>query len=146
MKTIFDTSVLVASCVKNHPKHNVARKWLEKSSKMEIEAYVASHSLIEAYSVLTRAPFQPKIGSAEAYLMLERNILSHVRQINLEADNYLEVLKKLSENKFVGGISYDAIILACAKKYKLQQLISANAKDFIKIIRGFQWDLEIIGI
>ena len=56
MKTLFDTSVLVAAVVEPHPMHVRALPWLQRAKAGEIDFFVASHTLAELYAVLTTLP------------------------------------------------------------------------------------------
>ena len=47
MKTLFDTSILVAALVENHSKHERALPWLSKAKVKEFEFVVSSHTLKE---------------------------------------------------------------------------------------------------
>lgn len=51
MKTLFDTSILVAALVENHSKHERALPWLSKAKVKECEFVVSSHTLAELYDV-----------------------------------------------------------------------------------------------
>ena len=62
MRTLFDTSVLVAACIEGHPKHERALPWLSKAKAQEFEFVVSSHTLAELYAVLTTLPVKPRIS------------------------------------------------------------------------------------
>jgi predicted nucleic acid-binding protein len=53
--------VLIAAFVESHPKHKSALSFLMKAKNKEFELFVSSHTILEIYSVLTGAPFKPKI-------------------------------------------------------------------------------------
>ncbi len=60
MRTLFDTSVLVAALVEQHPKHERAIPWLSKAKADKFEFIVVSHSLADLYAVLTTLPPETK--------------------------------------------------------------------------------------
>jgi len=51
LKTLFDTSILVAALIEAHPKHNAAFSWLEKAKASEFEFVISSNTLADIYSV-----------------------------------------------------------------------------------------------
>ncbi len=53
MKTLFDTSILVAALVENHSKHERALPWLSKAKAKEFEFVVSSHTLQESFDYNT---------------------------------------------------------------------------------------------
>ncbi|MEM9885432.1 MAG: PIN domain-containing protein [Bacteroidota bacterium] len=146
MKTLFDSSVIIAFCVEQHPKHEVAKQWFLKAKNKEIELYVAGHSLMESYSVLTRTPFKPRINATQAKLLLEQNVLSFAQLIVLKAADYKRLLSQLVENNFIGGISYDAVVFESAALSGIQQVITANAKDFLRLKAAFSYRINVIAI
>ncbi|MAO65919.1 MAG: VapC toxin family PIN domain ribonuclease [Balneola sp.] len=133
MKVLFDSSALIAAFVESHPKHNEARKWLSRAKRKEIEYVVAGHSLFEVYSVLTSAPFQPRITPGIAQELLKENVEDHAQIITLSKKDHHRIIQKLAEQNLKGGIVYDAIIAECAIKAKADQMITSNSKDFVRI-------------
>ena len=61
MTVLFDTSVLVAAVLRQHPAHPEAAAWLQAVKSEERSGVVAAHSIVELYSVLTRLPLHPRI-------------------------------------------------------------------------------------
>lgn len=86
MKYLFDSSVLIASFVQSHSKHELAFAWLKKASNKEISLYISAHSLLEIYSVLTTAPFTPKISPSTAKRMIDENIKKNAKMVSLDAN------------------------------------------------------------
>ncbi|MCO6478395.1 MAG: PIN domain-containing protein [Phaeodactylibacter sp.] len=146
MRVLLDTSVLVAACIERHPRHLPAFEWLKKAQAKKIEAVVSAHSLLEAFSVLTRAPFKPRITPAEARKLLDRNIHAHCRIITLTAEEYREIIKSLAEKGFRGGIVYDGLILFCARKSKAKKVATLNAVDYTRLAVGLGLDIEVAGL
>ena len=56
----FDTSVLIASFVEDHPNFEKSFYWLEKVITGKEQGLISSHTLAELYSVLTALPVKPK--------------------------------------------------------------------------------------
>lgn len=133
MKILFDSSALIGAFVESHPKHKSALSFLLKAKRNEFELFVASHSLLEIYSVLTSAPFKPRITPKIAKLLIENNINNLARIIYLTDKEYFRLIEKLSDLNISGGIVYDALIVECAKKAKVDEILTLNTKDFIHL-------------
>ena len=53
MKTMFDTSVLVAAMVSTHQHHGSAAPWLQRAHAGEFPWFIGAHSLAECYATLS---------------------------------------------------------------------------------------------
>lgn len=133
MKSLFDSSALIAGCVESHPKHEAARKWMSRAKRKEVEFLVAGHSIFEVYSVLTSAPFQPRITPKIAQELLKENVEDHAEIVTLSKKGHQKIMQKLVTRNLSGGMVYDAIIAECALKAKADQIITSNSKDFIRL-------------
>lgn len=131
MKILFDSSVLIAAFVESHPKHKPALSFLMRAKKGEFQLLVSSHTILEIYSVLTSAPFKPKITPIIAKQLIENNIKSFAKIIYLTDKDYFEIVEKMSHSNLSGGIVYDAIIVECALKAKADEIVTLNSKDFL---------------
>lgn len=133
MKILFDSSVLIAAFVESHPKHKPALSFLLKAKNKEFELLVSSHTILEIYSVLTSAPFKPKITPEIGKNLIENNIKNIAKIIYLTDKDYFRIIKKMSSSNFSGGIVYDALIVECALKARADEIITSNVKDFLKL-------------
>jgi len=133
LKVLFDTSVLVAGLIESHPDHERAFSWIHRSGTGEIDFLVAGHSLAELYAVLTRLPVSPKISPIIARRLIRESIEAAARIITLSSEEYLEVLTNMAELNLAGGIIYDALIAAAAKKSDCDMLLTLNKKDFLRV-------------
>jgi predicted nucleic acid-binding protein len=77
VKAYLDTNVLIAASVEAHPHHSSSFRVIEKAAGGRIDACISTHALAGFYSVLTRAPFSPRVHPGEAGRFLEDNILPH---------------------------------------------------------------------
>jgi predicted nucleic acid-binding protein len=73
VKVLFDTSVLVAAMVVNHPRHAVCLPWLEAVKAQHHAGAIATHTLAEVYAVLTRLPLSPRISADLAQRLIVEN-------------------------------------------------------------------------
>lgn len=136
MKILFDSSVLIAAFVESHPKHKAALSYLVKAKQKEFELLVSSHSILEVYSVLTSAPFRPRITPPIAKQLIENNIKSFAKTVYLSDKEYFNILDRVSTSNLMGGIVYDAIIVECALKAKANEILTLNSKDFLRLTDG----------
>ena len=134
MNILFDTSVLIAAFVESHPKHNAALKFLTRAKEKEFELFVSAHTILEVYSVLTSAPFKPKITTLTAKKLIENNIKSIAKILYLSDKDYFKIIEKMSDFDFKGGIVYDAIIVECALNENIDEIVTLNTKDFLRLI------------
>lgn len=130
MKVYFDTAVLVAASVADHPNYLQAHAALQAVHGKKISAYVCAHGLAELYSVLTRAPFTPPIYPAEAWQLITENILRRFEIVTLSARDYSEVIQSCAKLGWTGGRVYDALHLRCAEKSGCARIYTFNVKHF----------------
>lgn len=87
MKVLFDTSVLVAAMVANHPRHAGCVSWLEAVKAQRHEGVIATHTLAGVYAVLTRLPLSPRISGTLAQRLIAEN-LAQFEVIPLTTEDY----------------------------------------------------------
>lgn len=133
LKILFDSSVLIAAFVESHPKHKYALSFLMKAKNKEFQLFVSSHTILEIYSVLTSAPFKPKITPIIAKQLIENNIKNIAKTIYLTDEDSFTIVDKMCNSNFSGGIIYDAIVIECALKAKADEILTLNSKDFLRL-------------
>jgi predicted nucleic acid-binding protein len=136
MKTLFDTSVLVAAIIEPHPMHTRALPWLQRAKAGEIDFLVASHTLVELYAVLTTLPLKPRVSPLTAWRLVHDNVETSAKIISLSPSDYKDTIKYISELGLTGGIIYDALIVKAAQKSGVERLLTFNADDFIRLLPG----------
>jgi len=136
MKTLFDTSVLVAAIVEPHPMHLRALPWLQRAKTGKIDFLVASHTLAELYAVLTTLPLKPRISSSTAWRLVHDNVEASAKIISLSPSDYKDTVKHMAELGLTGGIIYDALIVRAAQKSGVERLLTFNADDFLRLWPG----------
>lgn len=136
MKTLFDTSVLIAALVQGHPKHERAFPWLSNAKAQKFEFIVASHTLAELYAVLSTLPVKPKISPSIAWRLIHENIEDAAKIISLSPAEYGAVIKSVSDIGLSGGIIYDALIAKVAQKSKVEQILTLNIRHFKRVWNG----------
>lgn len=133
MKTLFDTSVIIASLVEAHPMHPRAFPWLKQAKERDFDLIVASHTVAELYAVLSTLPTKPRISPAVAWKLIHENIAAVGKIVSLTAAEYWNTIKKISEMGLSGGITYDALIAKVAEKSKVKRLLTLNSDHFKRV-------------
>ncbi len=133
MKTLFDTSVIIASLVEVHPMHQRAFPWLKQAKEKDFELIVAGHTVAKLYAVLSTLPTKPRISPAVAWRLIRENIEPVGKIVSLTAAEYSSTIKKISEMGLAGGITYDALIAKVAEKSKVEQLLTLNPDRFKRV-------------
>ncbi len=141
MKVIVDSNVFISASVKNHPKHERISLWLANARQKKTQLYTSAHSLLEVYSVLTRAPFKPPFSPKIASDVIEKNIVSHFKIIDLSANESLEIIQNMVAKNLRGGIIYDAVLVKCAQKLKIQNIATLNPKHFTKLVPADSYNI-----
>jgi predicted nucleic acid-binding protein len=126
----FDTSIVVAAAVTQHPHNAPALAVLEELVSRKHRGYLSAHSLTEVYSVLTRTPFKPPLYPSEAWQIIEQMILPHMELVTLTPKEYREVVRHCAVSGWVGGKVHDAVHLRCAQKAGCDRIYTFNVKDF----------------
>ena len=133
MKTLFDTSIIVAALVESHPMHQRVFPWIKQSRANEFELIVASHTIAELYAVLSTLPIKPRISPIIAWKLINENIEAAGKIVSLTPAEYISVIKQLSRLGMAGGITYDALIARVAKKTKVERLLTLNTNHFKRV-------------
>jgi len=111
MKVLLDTSLLVAAMVEVHPVHASALAWLQSVKAGTHKGFVAAHSVAELYSILTTLPVRPRITPSVAWGLISQNVIDLCDVVSLSEEDYVTIMKHLSELGITGGVTYDALIL-----------------------------------
>ena len=136
MRTLFDTSVLVAALVQEHPKHEKSLPWLSKAKAQEFEFIVSSHTIAELYAVLSVLPVNPRISPNVAWRLIHENIESTANIVSLSPKEYCSFIKSSSDLGLSGGIIYDALIAKVAQKSKVERILTLNLQHFKRVWQG----------
>ena len=130
MKVYVDTAVLVAASVADHPHHAQSARLLESVHGGKADGYVSGHGLSEVHAVLTRTPFTPPIYPAEAWQLLQENVLSCFKIVDISAEMYRRTIQECAVHGWTGGRVYDALHLACARESGCKRIYTLNVRHF----------------
>jgi predicted nucleic acid-binding protein len=133
MKALLDSATLIAAMLPDHVHHADAYPWLARGKAGGFEFFASGHSLAEVYSVLTRLPRMPRIGPAEAWKLLENNVVSCASLITLSGSEYAALIAELSQRGVIGGAVYDAVIAKTAELAQVDRLITLNEAHFLRV-------------
>lgn len=132
MKVLFDTSVIVAASLPQHPSHVPCFAQLQAAKTGQIEGYLSTHSLAEIYSVLTRMPSKPRMSPQDVRLLIEHQ-LQYLKAISLEHTDYQVAIAQMSDLNLPGGGIFDALIAQAALKSDVDRLLTLNPKHFTRL-------------
>jgi predicted nucleic acid-binding protein len=127
VKWFFDTTVLVAALLPDHPHH--ARSFAVFAAATRKQAGCAAHSLAEAYSTFTRYPGKERM-SAEAASLVLQGIEHRFTLVWLNGDEYCAAIRRMAQMGIVGGAVYDGLVAACALKAGADHLYTWNVRQF----------------
>jgi len=122
-----DTNVLIASAQATHPHNAKSRALLESIGGSEI--VIGAHTLAEVYASLTRIPPPERVSPISAMQVLEA-YLQRMTLMTLTAHEYLAAIREAAQQGHIGGMIYDALLLACARKSKADYIYTWNIKHF----------------
>lgn len=131
-KVLFDTSVLVAAMLEEHPHHSKCFAWLQRVRAEEIEGFISTHSIAELYSVLTRFPRTRRINPELARRLIVEN-LKRFEKVALTVEDYEATMARMVSLNLPGGGVFDGLIAQAALKAGVDVLLSLNPNDFTRL-------------
>lgn len=124
-----DTSVVVAALLARHDEHEAALLALQKALA-ESDLILPVPTLVEAYAVLTRLPAGARLSPADAHRILEETFRHRAVVVGLDGDDGWALLSSSVPLEIAGGSTYDAHIVACARKAAATTLLTFNRRHF----------------
>ena len=134
MRCFFDTSVLVAASVRQHPHFKRADAKLRRCIAGKDTGLVHSHSLLEFHSAMTQLPKGLAVPPEEVNLILKDGILPHVACRALSPAKVAEVQRLAAQAGLIGGIIYDFFHLVAAREMKAEVVWTFNVRHFEAIV------------
>jgi predicted nucleic acid-binding protein len=125
-----DTSVLIAASDASDPRHQSSRSLLAAATPAT--AACAAHTLAEVYAVLSRLPGGKKVRPEIAGLLVEQ-IAARMTVVPLSAEDYATTLRETARMGLSGGIVFDALLLACARKVSAERIYTWNLRHFVQV-------------
>jgi predicted nucleic acid-binding protein len=130
MNACFDTSVLVAALLQQHPHHAIAFPRLRAVHEGSCKGHLTTHGLAELFATLTALPLKPRLQPADAQRIIEQAILSHFSVISLTKQDYQDAIKLTVANNLSSGAIYDALHLIGARRANCSLLYTLNLRHF----------------
>jgi predicted nucleic acid-binding protein len=122
-----DTSVLIATAQVGHERHRASRELWNQCTRQDTG--ISTHTIAELFNTLTAMPPPLRLAPRDAVLAVE-TFLQRLSPVTLSAEEYMETLRRAASLGRSGGIIYDALILACARKVQAEQIYTWNVKHF----------------
>jgi predicted nucleic acid-binding protein len=108
--------MLVAGMVAAHPRHEFARPWLKRARLGQLDGIVTAHSLAETYHVMTMLPGPLRLTPPAAWSLIRENVRAPLRVVSLTPAEYTAALARTAELGLSGGVVFDALHAAVARK------------------------------
>ena len=129
MKTLIDSSVIVASAISIHPLHPPCLHLMQRAREERGGFAVSQHGLGEVYSVLTRLPEPMRILPALAS-QLVHELVEILEVVPLVPTDYLEAVSRLSAAGMAGRILFDMLHVIAAENAGCARILTDNERDF----------------
>jgi predicted nucleic acid-binding protein len=130
-KLAFDTSVLVAALVEDHPEHSRAAAWLR--TPKAVTRIASAHAFAETWVVLTAMPIEPRISGQVALTALQRleRIVTFTRP---DKATYAAAAGRCAGLGLRSGAIYDALHLISAESEQAALFLTFNERDFTRLM------------
>jgi predicted nucleic acid-binding protein len=132
----FDTTVLVAASVQDHPHHAQALPAVRRAQHRQDKGFISVHSIAEVYASLTRLPVRPRIHPLEAQRIVVEDILPYFEAVLIDPSDYVNAMSHVAANVWIGAKIYDALLLSCAAKCGAERVYTFNLGDFRALASG----------
>jgi len=130
IESFLDTSVLIAASDATDSRHTQSRCLLAAAAPATTAC--GAHTLAEVYAVLSRLPSGKKVRPEFAGLLVDQ-IAARMTVVPLDADEYATTVRKMAAMGLAGGIVFDALLVACARKVDAQHIYTWNPKHFRQV-------------
>jgi predicted nucleic acid-binding protein len=130
LRFFFDTSVLVATALLQHPQHQPSL--LAYAHARKTSSFCGAHSLAELYATLTRLPGSQRLSCEEASLFLQ-DVRKRLSVITLGEEDYVKTISSLVSAQIAGAAVYDALLARCALKSGAEVLYTWDVDDFRRL-------------
>ncbi len=140
VKVLFDTSVLVASSIREHPSFEWSSGWVKRALRGELEGFVFSHSVAELFAILTVHP-KTRLPVTQVNQTIDA-LLRFMHPISLEAKDYHIALARAEGFKLSGGAIYDVLHAQAFLKSGADRLVTLNPKHFLRLGEDIALNVE----
>ncbi len=131
-----DTSVLLAGLIEMGPGSRSAQEVMTALAEGRLRRpRTAWHCCLEFYSVATRLPQEFRLTPADAFTLLEEEILGRFEVLDLPPGARLGFLRASAQGGVIGGRTYDAHIAEIARRAGTKLLATDNTRHFATVSR-----------
>ena len=130
MNAYLDTNVIIAGYVRSHNHHIRAFELLRQLYDGKVSGILLAHGLSEMYSVLTKAPFVPRISPGEAFQLLTDRVLSNFEIVHLTTEEHAGTIRQCAYDGWSGGRIFDALHLQAARKAQCERIYTFDVRHF----------------
>jgi predicted nucleic acid-binding protein len=125
-----DTSCMVAAVCGWHVHHASASLDVKRRLGAGESLVLAAPTLVEAYAVLSRLPPPHRLSPADGWLLIRTSFVDHASDVvALDADAIRRLLAELAARGVAGGGVYDAHIVGCALRARVNAILTFNARQ-----------------
>lgn len=123
---LFDSNVLVAALVEQHPHHDASAAVLLEADPAA--TLIAAHSLAEAWAVLTRRSLPFRFDGPPAWEQLNR-VAERFAVVTLSSVQAVDAIRRFSALG-TGPRLYDYLIGVTGETYGARTIVTWNTRDF----------------
>ena len=120
----------------SHRLHEAAFRTLQRYTNGEHTGFCSTHAIAECYATLTALPVASRISPDEARLLIEDSVLGRLAVVSLDQADYRAVLRQVAMLGLASGTVYDALHAHCARKERVDQILTYNLSDFARFELG----------
>ena len=132
----FDTSVLLGGLIELGPASAPAQLVMSAVASRRVRRpHTAWHCCLEFYAVSTRLPEEVRLQPADAWRLIEEEILSRFVVGQLLEGRRHSFMREAVEDRLVGGRIYDAHIAAIALVQGVGAVVTDNLRHFVGLRR-----------
>ena len=130
LKFTFDSNCLIALLHLNHVHHQTTKLDFERRLNRGDVLHLIPHTLLEAFSVLTRIPVPFRRSASEVHSLLRKNFGEFQMIETPGSQEVWNLLAQLAASEIGGGRTYDSWIALTANNAGMQEFVTWNAKHF----------------
>jgi predicted nucleic acid-binding protein len=135
-RTFFDTSTLLGGLIELGPATSAAQAVMTAVAERRIpRPHTAWHCCLEFYAVATRLPEEVRLAPADAWRLLQAEVLGRFVVHQLAEEAWSGFLQAAVEARVAGGRIYDAHIADIARLAGARVVVTDNVRHFSDLRR-----------
>ncbi|MGH9368711.1 MAG: PIN domain-containing protein [Thermoanaerobaculia bacterium] len=130
-----DTSILLAGLIELGPASRPAQELMAAVAGGRLRRpCTAWHCCLEFYAVSTRLPEEFRLSTADAHRLIEEEVLTRFRVIQLPDAARKSFFQALAQERVIGGRVYDAHIGEIARRAGSKIVVTDNVRHFSSLL------------